>query len=170
MALSRRFGDVTPPMVLRQQFQEHRRRPLEPLGVFMADLRYLAHRSYPTFSEGVRDALVLDAFVRGLTPDRLRQQVRIAQPSDLDDALNQAQVIEGILSEQPGGIPGPNQPGRPRVFAAYAGERTQSQAMTEGTSQRNLVVCWHCGKTGHMRRECNATESPQLSGNGQGSA
>ncbi|RXN32933.1 Retrovirus-related Pol poly from transposon [Labeo rohita] len=50
-ALLRRFGDTTPPMALRQQFQEHTRRPKEPLGVFMADLRNLAQRSYPTFSD-----------------------------------------------------------------------------------------------------------------------
>ncbi|CAM4278636.1 unnamed protein product [Leuciscus chuanchicus] len=87
-------------MALRQQFQERIHQPKEPLGVFMADLRHLAHRSYPTFSESVRDALVLDAFVRGLTPDRLRQQVRIAQPSNFDEALDQAQVIEGILEER----------------------------------------------------------------------
>ncbi|KAI7814945.1 hypothetical protein IRJ41_024219 [Triplophysa rosa] len=117
--------------------------------------------------ESVRDALVLDEFVRGLYPDRLRQQVQIAQPSNLDEALDHAQIIEGILSEQPGGIPGSSNAVCPRVFAAYPGERTQSQAMTGSTSQRESVVSWRSGKTDHMRRDCNtldATESPQLSG------
>ncbi|CAM4651111.1 unnamed protein product [Leuciscus chuanchicus] len=59
---SRHFGVITPSMALRQQFQERICQPKESLGVFMADLRHLAHRSYPTFSENVRDALVLGGF------------------------------------------------------------------------------------------------------------
>lgn len=139
--------------------------------MFMADLRNLAHRSYPTFSESVRDALVLDAFVRGLTPDRLWQQVRIAQPSNFDEALDQAQVIEGILDERLSGMLSNYNVGHPRVFAAYSREQTQSQTVKANTSQRELVVCWRCGKTGHLRRECATLDvavSTPPSGNGQG--
>ncbi len=166
-ALFRRFGDTTPPTALRQQFQEHTRQPKEPLGVFMADLRHLAQRSYPTFSEHVRDALILDAFIRGLTPDRLRQQVRIAQPASLDEALDQAQVIEGILDERSSGVVG-----HPRVFAAYSGDQNQSPTVKTNAPQRELVVCWRCGKAGHLRRECTTLDvvvSTHPSGNGQGS-
>lgn len=161
-ALFRRFGDTTPPTALRQQFQEHTLQP----KVFMADLRHLAQRSYPTFSEHVRDALVLDAFIRGLTPDRLRQQVRIAQLSSLDEALDQAQVIEGILDERSSGVVGHSM-----VFAAYSGEQIQSPTVKTNAPQRELVVCWRCGKVGHLRRECTALDvvvSTQPSGNGQG--
>lgn len=55
-----------------------------------------------------------------IAPDRLRQQVRIAQPSNLDEALDLAQIIEGIFDEQPSGMLSKNNVGRPRVFVAYS--------------------------------------------------
>lgn len=137
----------------------------------MADLRHLAHRSYPTFSESVRDMLVLDAFVRGLTPDWLRQQVRIAQPPNLDKALDLAQVIEGIFDERPSGALSNNNVGHTRVFAAYSGEQSPSQSVKANASQRELVVCWRCGKTGHLRQECATLDmavATPPSGNGMG--
>lgn len=132
-ALFRHFRDTTPPMALQQQFQEHIRQPKELLCVCLADLLWLAQRSHPTFSEQVRDALALDAIIRGLTPECLRQQVQIAQPSNLKEALDQAQVIEGILDERSSGVAG-----HPRVFAVYSGEQTQPPIVKMNAN----VLCW----------------------------
>lgn len=169
LALERRFGDVTPATAARQQLQERVRRPGERLGMFLAELRYLAHKGFATFTEEVRLLLTKEAFIRGLTPERLRQQVRLSNPATLEDALDQAQVIEEILGEQV-----PSQPqAHPQAYAVQTREERPSLPTTQRGRAQRSQICWRCGQEGHIRRECTLPDgkiNPQLQGNGNGSA
>ncbi|XP_058864420.1 uncharacterized protein LOC131706752 [Acipenser ruthenus] len=98
-ALERRFGRVEPAVGLRLQLANRTRAPGEKLGVLAADVRYLARRGYPMFPPATQEDLAVEAFVRGLTPTALRQQVRFAAPTSLELAVAHAERVEAVLEE-----------------------------------------------------------------------
>ncbi|MGH0130629.1 UNVERIFIED_CONTAM: hypothetical protein FKN15_055287 [Acipenser sinensis] len=98
-ALDRRFGRVEPAVSLRQRLATRIRGPGEKLGVLAADVLYLARRGYPDYPPATQGDLAMEAFVRGLTPNALRQQVRLAAPTSLELALAHAERVEAVLEE-----------------------------------------------------------------------
>ncbi|PWG68631.1 hypothetical protein DF186_24745, partial [Enterococcus hirae] len=67
------------------------------MGAFAADIRVYARKGYPTFPAAAREELRLHAFLRGLTPECLRQHVRLLSPRDLSEALREAERAEEVL-------------------------------------------------------------------------
>ncbi len=100
-ALNRRFGQRTSAEQSREELTNRRRREGESVGAFAADIRVYARRGYPTFPAAAREELSLHAFLRGLTPERLRQHVRLLSPRDLSEALREAERAEEVLQAGP---------------------------------------------------------------------
>ncbi|MGH0127559.1 UNVERIFIED_CONTAM: hypothetical protein FKN15_031313 [Acipenser sinensis] len=98
-ALDRRFGRVEPAVGLRQHLATRIRGPREKLGVLAADVLYLALRGYPDYPPATQGDLAMEAFVRGLTPNALCQQVRLDTPTSLELALAHAERVEAVLEE-----------------------------------------------------------------------
>ncbi|KAG2470444.1 PO210 protein, partial [Polypterus senegalus] len=86
-ALTRRFGQRTSAECSREKLTSRRRREGESVGAFAADISLYTRKGYPTFSTAAREELSLHAFLRGLTPERLRQHVCLSSPRDLSEAL-----------------------------------------------------------------------------------
>lgn len=168
-ALERRFGNTTPAVVIRQRFNERVRAPGEKLGVFAAELRYLAQRGFPDFDEVTRLVLTKEAFIRGLLPPPLRQQVRLADPQTLEEALDKALAVEEILIE---GFEGFSQPQPTRAPRSAPPTRASGRPPV-APGGRDDRVCWRCNQKGHTQWSCTVPDSalnaPE-SGNGQGSA
>jgi len=99
LALKSRFGDTTPAVVMRQKFNSRIRADGEKLGVFAAELHYLAQKGFPDFDEMTRSILAKEAIIHGLLPIPLRQQVRLMDPNSLEEALERAIAVEDILIE-----------------------------------------------------------------------
>ena len=167
--LERRFGNTTPAVVIRQRFNERVRAPGEKLGVFAAELRYLAQRGFPDFDDATRLVLTKEAFIRGLLPPPLRQQVRLADPQTLEEALNKALAVEEILIEGFESFPQPQPTQTPRS-APPSRSSGRPPAAPGGRDDR---ICWRCNQRGHTQWVCTVPDSalnaPE-SGNGQGSA
>jgi len=72
---------------MRQRFNERVCAPGEKLGVFAAEVGYLDAKSFTEFSEPTRLVLTKEAFIRGLLPTPLRQQVRLMCLETLNEAL-----------------------------------------------------------------------------------
>ena len=175
-ALERRFGNTTPAVVIRQKFNERVRAPGEKLGVFAAELRYLAQRGFPDFDDTTRLVLTRKAFIRGLLPSPLCQQVRLADPQTLEEALEKALAVEEILIEGFGQPPSrelefpqprPTQAPRPIPPARASGRPPVAPR------DRDDRVCWRCNQRGHTQWFCTVPDSAlnaTAPGNGQGSA
>lgn len=199
-ALERRFGRVEPAVGLRLQLANRTRAPGEKLGVLAADVRYLARRGYPTFPPATQEDLAVEAFVRGLTPTALRQQVRFAAPTSLELAVAHAERVEAVLEEgerdhAPGSESG-QQKRRPdhtppRAHMAQAEEEEAPYRTIDPTWPPELTtliraaitqpartpetppqLCWGCGQPGHLRRHCPAAAAapPRLTQQPQGNA
>ncbi|MGH0155613.1 UNVERIFIED_CONTAM: hypothetical protein FKN15_036351 [Acipenser sinensis] len=168
-ALDRRFGRVEPAVGLRQRLATRIRGPGEKLGVLAADVLYLARRGYPDYPPATQGDLAMEAFVRGLTPNALRQQVRLAAPTSLELALAHAERVEAVLEEgERDWAPGGNQregrewTDRPRPTARQAQAEEEETAdshaappwisdlaaliRTVSTQAPHTRLCWNCGK------------------------
>ncbi len=71
------------------------------MGAFATDIRVYARRGYPTLPAAAREELSLHAFLRGLTPERLCQHVRLLSPRDMSEVLREAEQAEEGLQAGP---------------------------------------------------------------------
>ncbi|MGH0183387.1 UNVERIFIED_CONTAM: hypothetical protein FKN15_020778 [Acipenser sinensis] len=99
-ALDCRIEGTENPLTLRQQLKDHFRHPGEPLGQFAANVCYLARQAHPEFPTAIQEKLATDAFLHGLTPGAVRNQVRLDTPQTLDATLARAKLAEVVLGEQ----------------------------------------------------------------------
>ncbi|MGH0166133.1 UNVERIFIED_CONTAM: hypothetical protein FKN15_050592 [Acipenser sinensis] len=193
-ALDRRFGRVEPAVGLRQRLATQIRGPGEKLGVLAADVLYLVRQGYPDYLPAMQGDLAMEAFVRGLTPNALHQQVWLATPTSLELALAHAECVEAVLEEgERDWASGGNQregrewTDRPRSTACQAQAEEEETAdshaappwisdlaaliRTVSTQGPHTRLCWNCGKPGHLQRRCPSAAAPPThssSGNTKG--
>lgn len=161
-ALQRQFGEPISIIGLRDQLHQRCLQAKERLGVLAADVLRLASRAYPELPPASVQSLALDAFLRGLRPGQLRQQVRLTNPTTLEVALCQAEEIEAILMD--GAMPAMHHP-----IVRAASDVLESHPSVNAAQPVELQWCWTCGETGHLRRHCTARR-PAASRNYGGSA
>ncbi|MGH0138647.1 UNVERIFIED_CONTAM: hypothetical protein FKN15_003064 [Acipenser sinensis] len=171
-ALDCRFDGTENPLTLRQQLKDRFRRPGEPLGQFAADVRYLARQAYPEFPTAIQEELATDAFLHGLTPGAVRNQVRLDTPQTLDAALARAKLAEVVLGEQ---SPLPSAAKHPPRASTRRIQSTPMRSMElepppDARNDPSLPgkpetrICWRCGQRGHLRHNCGTLSptSPSL--------
>lgn len=164
-ALKHRFCRHAHADDARDKLVSRQREEGESLGGYAADLCFYARHGYPTFHAEVQDELALQAFVRGLQPERLREHIRLHAPKTLTAALAESERVEHVLST---GDRSTNTRYRVRQ-AAYEGRDDeevtrqatttppkQPQRGTRRTAGQPTERCYRCGEPGHIARHCPA--------------
>ncbi|MGH0178499.1 UNVERIFIED_CONTAM: hypothetical protein FKN15_077508, partial [Acipenser sinensis] len=153
-ALQRRFGQVESAVSLRDRLATRKRVSGEKLGILAADTKYLARRGYPGLPPAVQEDLAMEAFIRGLNPTALRQQVRLVAPTSLEQALTHALRIEAVLEEG-------ERVRIPKVCAVRGKEDSDGDEYTAAVRQTTPVRrCWNCGSPGHLHAQCRRRRHP----------
>ncbi|KAF7644241.1 hypothetical protein LDENG_00225350 [Lucifuga dentata] len=97
-ALQRRFGQQITTAVMCNWLTHRCRREGETLGAYAADIHFYAQRGYPTFTPDACEELALCAFIQGLTPELLKEHLRITAPKTFNAALEEAERVEPVLT------------------------------------------------------------------------
>jgi hypothetical protein len=142
-ALKGRFGDHQLAAAFRSQFKARVQTSGETLQEFAAAVEQLAHRALVGLPLAFIQTEASHAFIDGVRDRELKQHLLMGGDRNLNEALNQAMKLEAA-KEAAGataklrGLTGAS----PR--ANYPAERRRDAR----------PVCWQCGSTGHLRRDC----------------
>ncbi|KAJ8352500.1 hypothetical protein SKAU_G00239760 [Synaphobranchus kaupii] len=121
-ALQRRFTQHRSAEASREKLLSRYRCEEESWGKVAADVQRYAREAYPEFDAAAQEKLALHAFLRALTPERLRDHVSLAQPGSISEALSMTTRAEDTLAIRP-----TPQPTRQHVRVAD-GEELQHQS------------------------------------------
>ncbi|KAJ8364253.1 hypothetical protein SKAU_G00130840 [Synaphobranchus kaupii] len=164
-ALQRRFIQHRSAEASWEKLPSRYRCEEESWGKVAADVQRYACEAYPEFDAAAQEKLVLHAFLRALTPERLRDNVSLAQPGSISEALIKTTRAEDTLAIRP-----TPQPTRQHVRVAD-GEEVH---WTRTPLQRPAGRQGRCDEPGHIARDCPAPapkpRKPPLSGNEAGTA
>ncbi|KAJ8337367.1 hypothetical protein SKAU_G00385870 [Synaphobranchus kaupii] len=145
-ALQRRFIQHRSAEASREKLLSRYRCEEESWGKVAADVQRYAREAYPEFDAAAQEKLALHAFLRALTPERLRDHVSLAQPGSISEALIKTTRAEDTLAIRP-----TPQPTRQHVRVADGEE------------------VYRCDEPGHIARDCPAPapkpRKPPPSGN-----
>ena len=180
-ALHQRFGSPHQEELFLAQFRDRIRQQKETLSEVAYDVKRLGTLAYPGAPAEFLDRLIRDQFVEALNDPDMQIPVMQTNPATLHDALTCAQRIEALKkSYGRKGTPFSGNTGfKVRTAVADAGGQTPTldaiserlgrleQSVAAGISrqtragppaaaaQRNPgTLCWHCGKPGHIQRNC----------------
>ena len=119
------------------------------------------------------DGELMDRFVRGLK-DHIRREVELHYPNNLEEAILYAERTDRVdfrmrnnRQENSRGRSmsnfGRNQPPATTQWQRQASSSSGPTPMEIGSmktnSQHQGIVCYNCGKTGHIKRNCPAKRS-----------
>ena len=94
-ALQRRFGQRVFTEDAREKLANRYRKEGESLGAFATDLRFYTRRGHSTFADAEQEELTLQAFVRGLRQERLREHIRLNFPGTCPVRLKTSDTAGG---------------------------------------------------------------------------
>ncbi|KAJ8381237.1 hypothetical protein SKAU_G00020150 [Synaphobranchus kaupii] len=149
-ALQRRFIQHCSAEASREMLLSRYHCEEESWGKVAADVQRYAHEAYPEFDAAAQEKLALHAFLRALTPERLRDHVSLAQPGSISEALIKTTRAEDTLAIRP-----TPQPTRQHVRVADGEEVRWTRTPLQRPVGRQ-GRCYRCDEPGHIARDCPA--------------
>ena len=187
-ALELRFGTKHQVELNRMRLRHRIRRRGEGLPELAEDIERLARLAYPDAPASMIEALAKDQFLDALPEGDLQLKVRQSRPPTLRQALEVSLELESLyltskqhshmareaILERDSEDEQLDQKAIHHITELVRRamkEPQQAQRERNSPRHRRTMTCWHCGKRGHMQRECpmkakSDTRTSQ-SGNGQ---
>ena len=176
---------------MRLRSRTHRRG--EGLPELAEDIERLTRLAYPDAPATMIEVLARDQFLDAIPDEDLQVKVRQSRPPTLRQALAVSLELESLCLaskqrmhtvreaalEEEGSED--EQPDHHKIIhhltelvrcAMREPRQMKTQEEQHASRRQRAVTCWHCGKKGHVRRECPTrgkpvTQSASLPGNGQ---
>ena len=101
LALETRFQDRRPAASYLAQLESRRCQPSEKLTEYIADLRKLVIKGYPTADESTRETLVLHHFLKGLPDRQAAVSVGMTNPTTVEEARTALETYGSLRDEAP---------------------------------------------------------------------
>ena len=97
-ALESRFKEQRPISSYLTEVGNRKLRPSEDIGQYIADLRRLVVKGYPTADEATRDAIVLHHFVNNLE-QKVSVQIGMTIPKSVEEAREALEMLHSLQTE-----------------------------------------------------------------------
>lgn len=156
----------------QEAFRNRKQHAGEPLAAFYSSLKCLGVAAYPSIPEDCLDGFIKERFVHGLVNDQLKFQVQVTVPKTSAQALSTALSLEPIIPQTPTTTPRLTEPSvgdqgslLREVLSKLESVAVQLETNASRSTRRRDAqpgVCWNCGKTGHMRRQCTQSQPDKL--------
>lgn len=189
--LSTRFGSQGQPEIARVRLRNRVQRRDEKLVELAEDIERLTRLAYPDTPEATLSSFAAERFIDALRQETIKQQVLIARPSSLQQALQIALQMESVLCNLRSDSrivrrvdAADEQPTSSAVNAvsvkSYGSKNSDvehllkenfqklfkliegHQAKKFAQTDKRELVCWNCQKPGHLRTRCPSVKSEQL--------
>ena len=180
-ALKARFEPESRKERYRAEFQTRRRKKEENWADFADGLKVLVDKAYSDLEEKAREQLAVNHYLTNVDQQQVAFSVKQRCPKTLDEAVSATMEMESYLI---GTAARPSVTGMVDDLSTHEGsltsavvgtmERSHSTGFKEiltrleeiekrvkgqeerkdAATRRQSVVCWNCGRTGHISRTC----------------
>ena len=178
-ALASRFTEKRVTSSWLAQLESRKLGPKENLSEYIADLKKMVGRGYPTADTQTKESIAIRHFYRGLPDQQAVMFIGMSNPATIEDARAALDTYNGLRDDST------SKPPRVRAVAfkqddappQLADFQTALQKLQEKLDQvekkltarsgprkkRADIECYNCHEKGHFAREC-PTKKPEASG------
>ncbi|VDI10936.1 Hypothetical predicted protein [Mytilus galloprovincialis] len=196
-SLEERFAPPNQSELYREQLKERKQKASETLPGLGQTIRQLVNKAYPTAPGEVKETLAKENFLDALINTEMRIKIKQSRPPDLNSAICLAVELETFYKAEKQFEVGKahlrvvdnneqvvrESESHDRLSDKIEGmleafndqlanmrkelDEFKNKANMSGPVERSKLLCYNCGKPGHMARNCNAHRNRRQ--NNQGS-
>lgn len=158
--LAVRFSDVTDSQMALSLLRNCKQKSGESIHVFAERLLSLAEDAYNNRGGDAIERQLIDIFVDGLTNDQLKLKILRDRPDNLQAAIglatNEQNLRARVNMSHTKTEPEPMEVDHSRGQRFRPNRQTRFNTVNSTVHNRSNrpLKCWHCGKEGHVIREC----------------
>ena len=182
-ALSHSFAPTEMMYLHRAELKARKRRPNESMIVLGRDIAKMIRQAYPTADVATRETLGINAFLEALPGPASEMKLHIikGRPRTLQEAVAHATEVHAVLeaeskkeSRRRGdvrmvkGSPDDEIENLKEELTRTKEALSQLQKENEKKRKSREIVCYGCGRPGHIRRHCREAAKKPVQGNGEG--
>ena len=190
--IAEQFLNVDEAAALRDEIEKVKQSEYEPAAQYSRRFRQVADTAYPYPRNEDQERLLIKLYARGLHSDELaRKLVQDVSPTDLETAISAISRInerhdayarlrreeepmevgvinpEGELQRQLASVVGTVEKLATKLAKLEASPRSTPVSQPQRTNvsgkpNRKEITCHHCGKAGHVWRECRQRQGQRI--------
>ena len=190
--IAEQFLNVDEAAALRDEIEKVKQSEYEPAAQYSRRFRQVADTAYPYPRNEDQERLLIKLYARGLHSDELaRKLVQDVSPTDLETAISAISRInerhdayarlrreeepmevgvidpEGELQRQLASVVGTVEKLATKLAKLEASPRSTPVSQPQRTNvsgkpNRKEITCHHCGKPGHVWRECRQRQGQRI--------
>ena len=190
--LQLRYGKSGMGLEWQMKLQSRTQRHSESLLEFAGELRMIASKAFPDWTNAQREELVRNQFIQGVASPTVQVELMKEMPDTIDAVVETARKLEAVELAQkrlyrerrgsdqvttatltPVTVNDSVQDKLDRLTADVQRLTEQMLSLTKLPPNRSQarrrgssLQCWHCKQPGHIRRECPIIQQSPLNLNG----
>ena len=187
--LNQRFGPQNQTQMFRAILRTRKRQPKEGLPTLAHEIRKLVKLAYPEGTHYLLEEISTDSFINALPEAEYRWQIQQSRPKTLDDAVQTAVELEAFKmaemhehgsSKKMVRVAQTEAPKEPQdqlenrnnledILVTLSRQMEALNRRQNENRHRGDIICYGCGKPGHIRRNCRSSGAGNRHGSSQNS-